>query len=209
MSKTTYVTKPCYQDFAGCVIEVIHDEGSINYSNFIEGGELVNYINGNIKRLRNAKGWTQKQLGDKIGKLYDAILRMEKDCTSISIEDVIKLSKIFEVSLDDLVDSNIDVEKVMETKKIELSHYNIKSLHPTIDKDFNNLSPTLKEFGKAMALEIYREVAGVTKEQLKQEVSNDCIDDIESILRGTYSHDEEITIDEVIELIGPLRLETV
>jgi DNA-binding XRE family transcriptional regulator len=168
----------------------------------------MNKMGQNVKRLRNAKGWTLKQLGDQIDRNVQAVSKMEKDDVAISLKCAIKFSEIFEVSMDDLVNGEVDAAKVVETKKIELSQYNIKTLHPTIDKDFNNLSPDLKEFGKAMTLEMYRQFAGVTIEQLKQEVSNDCINDIESMFRDNYNDNEEITIDEVIELIESLKSET-
>lgn len=169
----------------------------------------MNHIGNNIKRLRIAKGLLQEQLATLLDKKKGVVSKMENGAVVISLKDATKLSKIFEVSIDDLINGAVDASKVVETKKSELSQYNIKTLHPTIDKDFNNLPPDLKAFGKAMALEIYREFAGVTIDQLKQEASNDCINDIESILTGTYSYDEEIRIDQVIQLIHSLKTEIV
>ncbi|MBU3114621.1 helix-turn-helix transcriptional regulator [Clostridium lacusfryxellense] len=164
------------------------------------------FINENIKKLRIAKGYKQDELGDLLDKRRGTVSKIENG-SSISFEDAIKTSKIFDVSLDDLANIDIDVKKVIKAKKIELSHYNIKSLHPTIDKDFNNLPHTLKEFGKAMTLEMYRQFTGVTIEQLKQEVTSECIDSIVSTLRGTYNSYEEITVEEVIESIDSLKPE--
>lgn len=56
-----------------------------------------------LKELRQAKGLSQKELGQAIGTTYSAISYWEKDVNEPKISYVIALCKYFEVSADYLL----------------------------------------------------------------------------------------------------------
>lgn len=60
--------------------------------------------------LRKKDNLTQEKLSKKIGVSRQTLLNWESDSTSPDINQVKKIASIFKVSLDDLLDNNIDVE---------------------------------------------------------------------------------------------------
>ncbi|MDD7735274.1 MAG: helix-turn-helix transcriptional regulator [Bacillales bacterium] len=56
-----------------------------------------------LARLRKEKGFTQEDIADKINISPQAVSKWENDISSPDIQTLIKLSDIFEVSLDDLL----------------------------------------------------------------------------------------------------------
>lgn len=58
----------------------------------------------NIKRYRLIKGWTQKQLGEKLGFSARTISDWECGNTEPAVAIIKKLCEILDVSLDDLFD---------------------------------------------------------------------------------------------------------
>ena len=54
-------------------------------------------IGTNIKRLRNAKGWSQEELAEEIGVTFQAISSWERDEYMPEMKSFIKLTEIFEV----------------------------------------------------------------------------------------------------------------
>lgn len=56
-----------------------------------------------LKKLREEKGLTQKQVADKLGLESAAISKYEKDLREPNIESLLKLSDLFEISLDELL----------------------------------------------------------------------------------------------------------
>lgn len=69
----------------------------------------MNFSN-NIKHLRRGRGWTQTELGDKIGVKKETISGYEREVSFPDFEKFLKLSQIFDVSLDDLVFRDIEQE---------------------------------------------------------------------------------------------------
>jgi transcriptional regulator with XRE-family HTH domain len=59
----------------------------------------------NIKRLRKEKGWSQGELGEKIGCHLSHVNRIETGKYTPSLETVINIARAFEVPLDYLVNS--------------------------------------------------------------------------------------------------------
>ena len=55
-----------------------------------------------IKELRRAKGWTQTDLAKKINVTAQVVSNWERGYTSLSAEDVQRLSQVFDVSMDDI-----------------------------------------------------------------------------------------------------------
>ena len=74
-----------------------------------------------IMDLRKASGLSQEELADKIGVARQTISKWELGETSPDIKQAKELSKIFNVSLDELTDNdikNILVEKTSNTEKL-------------------------------------------------------------------------------------------
>lgn len=61
------------------------------------------YFGENICRLRESKGWTQKILGNKLGKKTSTISAYETNAKFPSATCLIEMAELFGVSLDTLV----------------------------------------------------------------------------------------------------------
>lgn len=71
---------------------------------------MKNYFPENLKFLRIQKGLTQYELAKKMGKDYSTIGKWELGQRNPIMSDVIKLSDIFNVSVQDLVEKKLKVE---------------------------------------------------------------------------------------------------
>lgn len=60
-------------------------------------------IGNKLNQLRKLSGMTQEQLAEKINVSRQTISKWESDSTSPDLESIVKISKIFHVSLDDLL----------------------------------------------------------------------------------------------------------
>ena len=60
-------------------------------------------IGNKLNQLRKLSGMTQEQLAEKIDVSRQTISKWESDGTSPDLESIVKLSRIFHVSLDDLL----------------------------------------------------------------------------------------------------------
>ena len=60
-------------------------------------------IGNKLNQLRKLSGMTQEQLAEKINVSRQTISKWESDNTSPDLESIVKISKIFHVSLDDLL----------------------------------------------------------------------------------------------------------
>lgn len=65
-----------------------------------------NYFGEQICRLRKSKGWTQKNLGEKLGKKVSTISAYETNAKLPSAECLITMADLFDVSIDTLVRGN-------------------------------------------------------------------------------------------------------
>lgn len=61
----------------------------------------------NLIKLRKGKGWSQEDLADKLGLSRQAVSKWEVGTSKPDIDNVIKLSKLFEISIDELVNNEI------------------------------------------------------------------------------------------------------
>lgn len=57
----------------------------------------------NLRLARNGSGLTQKQVADKLGVVESCYANWEQGRSEPNIENLRKLSEIFDISLDDLV----------------------------------------------------------------------------------------------------------
>lgn len=60
-------------------------------------------IGNKLNQLRKLSGMTQEQLAEKINVSRQTISKWESDITSPDLESIVKISRIFHVSLDDLL----------------------------------------------------------------------------------------------------------
>lgn len=65
----------------------------------------------NFKRLRIEKGFTQEEIGKRLNKDYSTIGKWEKGLRSPIMEDVIKISELFNIPLQELVCGDLDSKK--------------------------------------------------------------------------------------------------
>ena len=75
----------------------------------------------NILKLRKEKGFSQENLAEKVGVTRQTISNWELGETQPTPEQLKKLSKIFKVSIDKLLDNEIEnilVEKISNTEKL-------------------------------------------------------------------------------------------
>lgn len=96
-----------------------------------------------IAELRKEKGWSQKELGSRIGVHYTSIGRWEKDGSLLDINDVLKLAKAFSVSTDYLLFDNVprsgkvhitDLELLKQFEELqELSAEDLKAIKKVLD----------------------------------------------------------------------------
>lgn len=57
----------------------------------------------NIKVLRALRSITQEQLAEKIGVRRETLIRIEKGAQNFSFETAVKIAKVLDCSLDDLI----------------------------------------------------------------------------------------------------------
>lgn len=58
-----------------------------------------------IEQLREARGWSMKELGERTGKTIQQINRMEKGEAKLAVEDLVKLADVFAVTWSQIVDA--------------------------------------------------------------------------------------------------------
>ena len=63
-----------------------------------------------LMSLRKSKGWSQDEFADKIGVTRQTVSKWELDKTVPDMNKLIEMSKVFEVSLDELAD-NVEIAK--------------------------------------------------------------------------------------------------
>lgn len=79
----------------------------------------MNNFADNLKYLRNLYNLNQKQLGDRLNKDYTTIGKWENGTRSPTMEDTLEICNFFNISLNDLITSNLRVEKDV---KLDESH---------------------------------------------------------------------------------------
>lgn len=74
-----------------------------------------------IKNLRNNKDWSQAELAQKLGLSHGHITRLETGKFNPSTEVLKKISELFDISADFLLDDSTDSEFDIEIKNKPLS----------------------------------------------------------------------------------------
>jgi len=74
-------------------------------------------IGGRIEKLRKLVGLSQEQLGEKMGVNRVTLSKIENNERKLTADELIKLSKIFNTTLDQMVNANIEPEVVIVKNK--------------------------------------------------------------------------------------------
>ena len=74
----------------------------------------------NIKELRVEKNMSQKMLAEKIGVTQGAVYFWEKEINEPTVGYIIKLAKVFGVSIDDLLSYEVQKDQKESTKRVEM-----------------------------------------------------------------------------------------
>ena len=64
---------------------------------------MTHYFGPNIRRLRKAMGWSQKDFAKRIGKKNSAISSYENDSQIPTLETIIEMAEVFGISVDELI----------------------------------------------------------------------------------------------------------
>lgn len=86
---------------------------------------MENNFSNNLKHLRVQNNMTQEELGKILNKDYSTIGKWENGTRSPVMEDVIKISQIFNISLEKLVGDNNVYSNLEELKKDQLDDLSI------------------------------------------------------------------------------------
>jgi len=85
-----------------------------------------------LKSVRKTKGWSQEELAEKLFVSRQSVSKWENGQNYPSIEVIIKLSDLFEVSIDELLRTDEDLkEKVIKDSK-QLAHPKLKFLFDVV-----------------------------------------------------------------------------
>ena len=90
-------------------------------------------IGNKIRILRESKGWTQENLGLKIGISQNNITTIEKGKKFVSMDKVYKILEVFDISLDDLFEDVLVASQNSETN--DLFYTTLKNNLTTMNLD--------------------------------------------------------------------------
>lgn len=107
----------------------------------------MNYLSSNIKFLRQQKKLTQEDVAKVVGKVRSLISAWESDERDISVEDIIKLSEFFNISMESLVGTDLRLQNKETNKTYTTTIYTDDEykLQLQTDKPFDTLSEEEKE----------------------------------------------------------------
>ena len=76
-----------------------------------------------IRQLRKFSGMTQEQLAEKLHVSRQALSKWENDTSLPDLESVIKISRLFQISLEELLleEKHVEENRIQETKNTEES----------------------------------------------------------------------------------------
>ena len=71
----------------------------------------------NLKMLRKQAGMSQEQLAEKLGVSRQAVTKWETGAGIPDIENIMAISALFDISIDDLLSNERDSKKVVEKRR--------------------------------------------------------------------------------------------
>ncbi len=102
-------------------------------------------VGSNIKRLRVERGWSQTELGKRIGVGLKTIARYEKATSGPSFHNLDCLAEVFGVSIGELFEQN---DGDMETKKEDFYTLACQLMKKEIDTCYDNFITGIFELRK-------------------------------------------------------------
>lgn len=88
-----------------------------------------------IQRLRKEKGLTQNQIADQVGVSAQAVSKWENDQATPDIDILVKLSEIYDVSLDELLGKEVKTKLVEKPSKKDFEQMILKIIVTSQDGD--------------------------------------------------------------------------
>ncbi len=88
-----------------------------------------------LRELRESNRLTQGSLGDKVNISQQAISRIERDVTSMSLEQLLILARYFKVTTDYLLGNELPVNKEERKVSVKVSQENVKYVKLIEDLD--------------------------------------------------------------------------
>lgn len=112
---------------------------------------LLNLPN-RLKKLRQSRGWSQGQLGKKLGVNVQRVSKYERGIISPPLNMVVNIATVFEVSLDYLLrnENNVAVNKIKNQKLLK----HIEEIEQLEDEDQHVLTVLLDAFIKKRKFEV-------------------------------------------------------
>lgn len=107
-------------------------------------------LGNNIKYLRNKHKYSQQDLAEQLGVPRSSLSDYERGHTQVSIENIIKISDIFQVKIDDLLRSNLSHRDLEILRNKEL-----RVLAISVDSDNNSNIELVETKAEAGYLESY------------------------------------------------------
>ena len=97
---------------------------------------MAEFLNKNIKHLRNIKGISQQDLADKVGIDRSTISRIENNEIETTIDNALKISDVLDVPIDDLLNKDLTNDANYSFDKFELLFNKHKDILTNEDKEY-------------------------------------------------------------------------
>lgn len=113
-----------------------------------------------ISECRKAKGWTQSQLAEKLGITDKAVSKWETGITVPDLEVLLKISKLYNISINDILEPKIQPQRISDFEQISTIPENeLREILRQFDKKFlvmalMGASPDTNQFFEKIFLDI-------------------------------------------------------
>lgn len=99
---------------------------------------------GNIRRLREERGWSQRKLAELTGLKHPNISRLEAAENYPTLDTIAKFAQVFGVEIGDLISDfpNHEVERLVREARIDENWLLIKQAHKVADENGGGLRRT-------------------------------------------------------------------
>ena len=104
----------------------------------------------NIKKLRLFKSLNQTEFAELFGLKRSSIGAYEEARAEPKLEALIKISDYFDLTIDDIVKSELTVNKIAKFEFPEIDSSEINSLHEKIDTIFRRIDLIDKKLNKSL-----------------------------------------------------------
>jgi transcriptional regulator with XRE-family HTH domain len=100
-------------------IDILADKNEIVYKKYfnVKRDRYINFLPNNIYFLRKQRDMSDQMLADYFDYKKDAILDWEESKKDPNVYDLLELSKIFDLPIDDLIKKDLENEKNIISKK--------------------------------------------------------------------------------------------